>query len=180
MKNKTVKQFLLMAMMALFLVACGPKELTWATYENADYGVTMDAPDQWVKRDEEGALFVADSDKTLDTDAKNGGLIMFMDLSEFLELGLTDPLEMIEIMAPALQGDESFEINITSEPEALTLNGQDAAKVDFDGSIEGKVGSFSIYAVKGETGASMVLSGSVGDGSQDEPIQRILDSLVIR
>ncbi|WP_420628701.1 hypothetical protein [Candidatus Leptofilum sp.] len=166
-------------------------------FSNAALGLDFSYPADWaIEFDELGSsIDLASSQEILDSADDNiAGAIMNIVLFnradlDFLateELDMSNPVDVLSIFTDQIAlagGDETFEMVITQEPMATTINGQEAAVAlaSATSTTDNEEANVRLSLILGEARAAFIFSGTeVSSASEYQPIiDAIENSMVI-
>ncbi|WP_420641355.1 hypothetical protein [Candidatus Leptofilum sp.] len=163
----------------------------FAQFSNATLGLDFSYPDDWaIEFDELGSsVDLASSQEVLDSADDNiTGAIMNIVLFnradlEFLAtdgLDMSNPADVLSIFTEQIAlagGDEAFELAITQEPVATTINGQEAAVAlaRATSTTDNEEANVRLSVILGEARAAFIFSGT--ELSSESEYQPILDAI---
>lgn len=177
-KNKLFT-VLLGVLLAAMLVGCGGgKEAALSPYVSEAWGITVEIPENWVAKDADDGVYVADTQEHLDADTFQEGAGIVISVSPAEEMmGMTNPMELIEFFTAFLaEGDEAM--SLTQEATELTINENPAAMAKLHGTMEDQVGDYIVTVVSNDVSVAILIAVDTStDGSFSEPLDRIIKSL---
>jgi hypothetical protein len=166
----------------LILSACSPQveDESWIVYETEGLGIAVELPESWVIEEDQYLLSLAnDSDHIISKSFENGAGGTITPTTTFNFSNVEEPVEILERLKGYFNGEENS-LNVIVEPTMLTIQGQSAATMTYDGTLQGQDGRFTTTVIVNDENVAVVFT---IDGSEDnqysEMLERITSSVIV-
>ncbi|MCB0036019.1 MAG: hypothetical protein KDE51_18435 [Anaerolineales bacterium] len=178
MNKHTIVTLLATSIVALFVSACttaGGEE--WTTHSSETLGISVDIPNEWVFKEENGELMIADSEANLDAQNISTGVGIVMQSESLETMGVETMQELLDFFMGFMTAEAPVEV--VDEAQTVTINNLEAAQARVRGEIEGQNGTFTMAFIdKGDGEAILALFvDATVTGDSTATIDQILQSV---
>lgn len=161
-------------------------------FSNEVLGISLSYPESWAIEpgEDSGELRLASSEEIISDgqDDIQGAILNvaflqpeMLSLLGGAELDTSDPVAILNVFVDLFtansEGSDGVQVTVTDVPTAVTINGQDAAKVSADATDgEGDTAAMQLYLILTDSNVAFVAAGA--EASEAEQYQPVLDAIV--
>lgn len=172
-----MKRLLVILLLPIFLLACGPSEVNLVPYTSPNYLITFQMPAEWAISDNADSITIASDEALLTTSSVTGGARINITAAPSFFTGSAAATEVIDTAVRNFREQESTEI--IQEIEATTINTQAAVQTVLRGlDTNGNEIILRYVVIENLTVNQTAVVAAVHDASQNDEYGQLMADIV--